>query len=164
VEYVFADGARLFLEGRCINGAERDHSSLAHGTKGAVVISAKGHMPSKAAIYRGQTIDAANVLWAAEQPEPSPYQLEWDNLVGAIRADKPFNEVKRGVEASLVTSMGRMAAHTGMPVTFDQMLNHEHEFAPGLDTLTEDSPAPLQPGPDGKYPIPEPGVKTTREY
>ena len=39
-----------------------------------------------------------------------------------------------------------------------------HEFAPGLDTLTDDSPAPLQPGPDGKYPIPEPGRKKDREY
>jgi hypothetical protein len=31
----------------------------------------------------------------------------------AIREDKPYNEVKRGAKASLVTSMGRMAAHTG---------------------------------------------------
>ena len=45
--------------------------------------------------------------------------------------DKPYNEAKRGVEASLVTSMGRMAAHTGQEITFDEMLNCEHEMAPG---------------------------------
>jgi len=39
------------------------------------------------------------------------------------------------------------------------MLNHEHEFAPGLGKLTMNSPAPLQPGPDGKYPLPDPGNK-----
>ncbi len=164
VEYVFADGARLFLEGRCMKGAAADHSSLAHGTKGLAVISAKGHAPSRAAIYRGQNADPAAVVWAAAQPEPSPYQMEWDDLVAAIRADRPFNEVRRGVEASLVTSMGRFAAHTGQPVTFEQMLNHDHEFAPGLDSLAADSPAPLQPGSDGRYPVPEPGVKTAREY
>ena len=38
----------------------------------------------------------------------------------AIRKDKPYNEVKRGVEASLVTSMGRMAAHTGQIITRDR--------------------------------------------
>ena len=38
----------------------------------------------------------------------------------AIRDDKPFNEVKRGVDASVVTVMGRMAAHTGRTVTFDE--------------------------------------------
>ncbi|MBM3890144.1 MAG: gfo/Idh/MocA family oxidoreductase, partial [Verrucomicrobia bacterium] len=65
----------------------------------------------------------------------------------------------------LVASMGRMAAHTGQIITFDQMLNCEHEFAPDVDKLTaESSPAPVQPGPDGKYPVPMPGITKTREY
>ena len=37
-----------------------------------------------------------------------------------------------------MTSMGRMAAHTGQIVTFDEMLNCEHEFAPDVDKLTMD--------------------------
>lgn len=164
VEYTFADGAKLFLEGRSIAGCLVDHSSHAHGTKGLAIISEKGHAPSRAAIYRGQRKAPENLLWAYPQPEPRPLQLEWDDLIDAIRQDKPYNEVQRGVEASLVTSMGRMAAHTGQIVTYEQMLNCEHEFAPGLDTLTADSPAPLQPGPDGKYPVPQPGTITTREY
>ncbi len=90
--------------------------------------------------------------------------MEWEDLVDAIRQDKPYNEVKRGAEASLVTSMGRMAAHTGQIVTYDQILNLDHEFAPDLDKLTMDSPAPLLAGPDGKYPIPQPGIVTKREY
>jgi hypothetical protein len=60
--------------------------------------------------------------------------------------------------------MGRMAAHTGQVITFDQILNHEHEFAPGVDKLTTDSPAPLQAGSDGKYPVPMPGIIKKREY
>ena len=105
-----------------------------------------------------------NLAWAFPQPEPNPYQLEWDDLIDAIRKDKPYNEVKRGAEASLVTSMGRMAAHTGQVVTFDEMLNCDHEFAPDVDKLTMDSPAPLQTGPNGKYPIPQPGIVKDREY
>ena len=93
----------------------------------------------------------------------SPYQNEWDDLMDAIVNNKPYNEVKRGVEASLVTSMGRMAAHTGQEITFDQMLNSDHEFAPGIDKLTADSPAPVQPDAKGMYPQPEPGRKK-REY
>ena len=61
-------------------------------------------------------------------------------------------------------SMGRLAAHSGQLVTFDQMLNHDHEFAPDVDKLTLDGPAPLTLGSDGKYPIPEPGRKKLREY
>ena len=57
-----------------------------------------------------------------------------------------------------------MAAHTGQIITFDQMLNCEHEFAPGVGELTNDSPAPLQLDATGKYPIPRPGIETKREY
>ena len=37
-------------------------------------------------------------------------------------------------------------------------------LAPDLDKLTADSPAPLQAGPDGKYPVPQPGITKKREY
>ncbi len=77
---------------------------------------------------------------------------------------QPYNEVKRGAEASLVTAMGRMAAHTGRVVTFDEMLNHDHEFAPDVDKLTYDAAAPLQKQGNGMYPQPEPGLKRNREY
>jgi hypothetical protein len=60
--------------------------------------------------------------------------------------------------------MGRMAAHTGREVTFEEILNGDHEFAPNVDKLTVDGPAPLTPDPDGKYPVPQPGIKKNREY
>ena len=105
-----------------------------------------------------------NLAWAYPQPEPNPYQLEWDQLSRRSARITPYNEVKRGVEASLVTSMGRMAAHTGQIVTFEEMLSCPHEFGPDVDKLTMYSPAPLQAGPNGKYPYPEPGIKRDREY
>ncbi len=60
--------------------------------------------------------------------------------------------------------MGRMAAHTGQIVTLDDILNGDHEFAPDVDQLTLDGPAPLLADENGKYPIPMPGINTTREY
>ena len=60
--------------------------------------------------------------------------------------------------------MGRMAAHTGREVTFDQMLNCSHEFAPGIAQLTPDGPAPIIPDATGHYALPEPGKKIDREY
>jgi hypothetical protein len=44
------------------------------------------------------------------------------------------------------------------------MLNCEHEMAPGLDKLTMDSPAPLVPNNEGRYPVPMPGVNKQQEY
>jgi predicted dehydrogenase len=163
VEYTFGDGSKLFFMGRCIDGAQGAFASYAHGAKGAAVISANGHTPAKCKIWRGQDM-SADPIWAFKGREPNPYQLEWDHLIDAIRQDKPFNEVKRGAEASLITSMGRMAAHTGQVITRDQMLNCDHEFAPDVDKLTMDGPAPLIASSGGKYPVPQPGIKTTREY
>ncbi len=158
VEYTFADGAKLMMDGRCIDGCHNEFASYAHGSNGSALISQNGHSPARCRIHHGQDLmNFDDVVWRYPEDESNPYQVEWDVLIDAIREDKPFNEVKRGAEASLVTSMGRMAAHTGRVITYDDMLNCEHEFAPGLDQMTIESPAPLQAGPDGKYPIPIPG-------
>jgi hypothetical protein len=164
VEYTFSDGTKLFVGGRNISGCHQEFASYAHGTRGVTVISTRSHTPAKCRIYKGHNLDAAELVWGAPQPEPSPYVLEWDDLLAAIRRDAPYNEVKRGAEASLVTAMGRMAVHTGQVVTWDEVLNHPHEFAPDVDKLTQSSPAPLRLGPDGKYPVPLPGIVTKREY
>ena len=164
IEYTFPDGTKFFYYGRTMPGCYNAFSSYAHGTKGSAVISISSHTPGKVRTYKGHKMDKANLLWRFPQPEPDPYQLEWDDLIDAIRQDKPYNEAKRGAEASLVIAMGRMAGHTGQIVSYDDMLNCEHEFAPNVDKLTMNSPAPLQAGADGKYPLPQPGILKKREY
>ena len=165
VEYTFGDGAKLFLEGRNIPGCHQEFASYVHGTKGCAVISSNSHTPARCKIYKGQNFKKENLVWSFPGREQNPYQLEWDSLIDAIRKDKLYNEVKRGAEASLVTSMGRMACHTGQMITFDDMLNCKHEFAPNVDKLTIDGPAPLQvDSSSGHYPWPQPGIITDREY
>jgi predicted dehydrogenase len=177
VEYTFPDGTKLFYDGRNMTGCHDEFASYAHGAKGSAVITTMSHTPGMVRIYKGQkmprvltrkdlplTTNDPNITWAFPQPEKSPYDWEWDDLTEAIRENKPYNEVQRGAEASLVACMGRMSAHTGQIITFDQMLNSPHEFAPDVDKMTMDGPAPLRLGPDGKYPVPEPGIKKDREY
>jgi predicted dehydrogenase len=181
VEYTFADGAKLLLYGRTMVGCHDQFASYAHGSKGVGIISTSSHTPARCRIYKGQKFSATsrargraernaalppeeNLLWACQQPEPNPYDLEWEDLIRAIRKDEPYNEVERGAKASLVTSMGRMAAHTGQIITFDDMLNCEHEFAENLEQLVIDGPAPLRADANGRYPVPMPGINTSREY
>jgi predicted dehydrogenase len=166
VEYTFADGAKMYMDGRCINGCNDIYSSYVHGAKGMAIASKSSDCGAPSTIFKGQNAQRSNMLWTSKVAEGQgdPYLNEWNDLMDAIRNDKPYNEAKRGVEASLVSSMGRMAAHTGQEITFEDMLNCEHEFAPGVDKLTMDSAAPLVAGKDGKYPIPTPGVTKQREY
>jgi len=175
-EFTFADGTKLIMEGRNIDKCYGDFASYAHGTKGSAIISAKGHWPAPVCINKGQTFGKPydngpkDIVWAyqnkeaADGKEGNPYQREWDMLLEAIRKDKPWNEVKRGAEASLVTAMGRLACHTGVPITFEDALNWKHEFGPDVDKLTDNSPPPVVADKDGRYPIPQPGILTTAEY
>jgi len=80
-----------------------------------------------------------------------------------IRNDKPYNEAKRGVEASITSNMAEWPRHTGQEITYDDALNSEHEMAPGVDKLTMQSAARWCADKDGKYPVPMPGIKKT-EY
>jgi predicted dehydrogenase len=166
VEYTFADGTKFYFDGRNMPGCYDNFSSYIHGTKGSAVASRNGDCGGPSAIFKGQTPKRSDLVWESKTPpgEEDWYQNEWNDLVDAIRNDQPYNEVERGVTVSLVTAMGRMAAHTGQEITYEDMLNCEHEMAPGLDKLTSDSPAPLLADKDGKYPVPMPGRNKTREY
>jgi len=164
VEYTFPDGSKLFHYGRIMPGCHDEFASYAHGSKGFAVISEAGHAPSRARIYKGQELKNENIVWRGPRQEPDPYQMEWNDLLDAIRNNKPYNEVKRGAEASLVAVMGRKAAHTGQVVTWEDIMASDEEFAPGLDQLTMDSAAPLLADANGKYPVPMPGINKRREY
>ena len=166
VEYTYPDGTKLLFDGRCMVGCEGLYASYLHGSKGSAIVSKAGDIGQPSSIYKTQSLKRPDLVWESKikSEERDPYLNEWVDLIDAIRKDKPYNEVKRGVEASLVTSMGRMAAHTGQEISFDDMLNCKHEFAPGLDKLTSDSPAPLTADKDGRYPVPNPGVTKTKEY
>lgn len=166
VEYTYKDGTKFMFEGRCMAGAQEVYSSYLHGSKGMAIASKSGDCGLPSSIYKGHSTSRADLVWESKVPrdQQDPYQNEWNDLMDAIRNDKPYNEVKHGVEASLVTSMGRMAAHTGQEISFDDMLNCGHEFAPDVDKLTLDGPAPLQADANGRYPMPMPGLLKNREY
>jgi predicted dehydrogenase len=164
VEYTYPDGTKLFYQGRSVPGCQNAFNSFVHGSKGSAIVSTNSHTPGRVRTFRGHLMEGVEPIWRYPQPEKSPYQLEFNNLVDAIRNNTPFNEAKRGAQASLVTSMGRMAAHTGNIITYDQILNCPHEFAPNVDKFEEGYPAPLQANAEGAYPQPQPGIITDREY
>lgn len=163
VEYTFEDGTKFFFDGRCVEGAAGIYSSYVHGTKGVGVVARAGDFGGPQAIYRGQNPTTDAMVWQSTD-RSNPYQNEWEVLIDRIRAGEPHNEVESAVSTCNVSNMGRMAAHTGQEITFDQMLNCPHDFAPTVGALMYSSDAPVMPGADGFYPIPEPGIKKDREY
>lgn len=154
VEYTFGDGTRLMAQGRHMDNCWGFFGDVIHGAKGCAVL---GEGITDPKIYKGHQPTSANVVWEYKGPPCNHYQLEHDLLFAAIREDKPYNEAERCAYAALVGILGRMAAESGKEVTWEQALNSKLELAPGLENLTWDSPAPVMPNAEGKYPIAMPG-------
>jgi len=163
VEYTFADNTKFLMDGRCMVGALPLYSSYAHGSKGLAIISKNGDCGKPSSTYRGQDPGKQHLIWQSTDTT-DPYQNEWEELISAIREDRPYNEVKRGVDASVTTSMGRMAAHTAQEITWDDFMACDQAFAPDADKFTMDSPPPVASDKDGKYPVPQPGIVKKYEY
>ena len=127
-----------------------------------MAIAAKQRLQRPGAIFRGAKRKQHPSL--AVSDDSDPYQNEWDALVLAIRDDKPYSEVKRGVYASLTSSLGRMAAHTGRS-PYRKCSTAITNLARGwTNFVTKDSPSPLPSDAQGRYPIPQPGLIGDREY
>jgi predicted dehydrogenase len=157
VEYTFADGTKLLAQTRQQDKCYGVYTDIAHGTKGSAVIMDSLSAP-KSRLYKNHVQTAENETWRHPGPVPNPYQVEHDLLFDAIRNDKPYNETERCAKACLAALMGRMAAHTGQVVTWEDAMKSEFQIAPGLDDLKWDGPPPVLPDKDGKYPFPIPGV------
>jgi predicted dehydrogenase len=156
VEYAFADGTRLFAQGRHMLKCWDIFSDFAHGTKGSAVLMESLAAP-RPRLYRSHVQTPENEFWRYAGPPCDPYQVEHDLFFDAIRNDQPYNEAERGARACLVAIMGRMACESGQLITWDQALTSNLELAPGLEHFTWDSPPPVQPDAQGRYPLAIPG-------
>lgn len=154
-EYSFADGTRLFAQGRHMQNCWGFFGDIIHGSKGSAVL---GEGVKEPRLYKGHKQTPENLIWSYEGTAANQYQVEHDLFFDAIRNDKPYNEAERAAKSCLTAIMGRMACESGQLITWDEALNSNLELAPGLDQLTWESQAPVLPDAQGNYPVATPGV------
>ncbi|MGQ9914260.1 MAG: Gfo/Idh/MocA family protein [Thermogutta sp.] len=159
-EYTFADGTRLFAQGRHMANCWGFFGDIIHGAEGSGVL---GEGIPDPRLYKTHVRSAENEIWQYQGPPANAYQYELDLLVEAIRKDLPYNETERCAKSCLTAILGRMAIESGQEVTFEDALNSDLVLAPDLDRLTSlDDPAPVQADDQGRYPIALPGF--TKAY
>lgn len=155
VEYRFADGTRLFAQGRHIASCWGFFGDIIHGAEGSAIL---GEGQKDPRLYKSHEQSDANQIWRWDQPQLNPYQVEHDLLFDAIRNNKPYNESERCAYAAMTGILGRMASESGVEVTWDTAMASDLQLAPGLDDLTLASDPPIKPDADGRYPIALPGI------
>ena len=154
VEYHFADGTRLFAQGRHMENCWGFFGDHIHGTTGSAEL---GEGISKPRLFKGHNVQAENIIWRYDGPRCDAYQREHDLLFDAIRKDKPYNETERSAYAAMAGILGRMASESGQMITWDEAMASKIELAPGLARYTVDSDPPVLPDAGGNYPVAMPG-------
>jgi len=144
IEFTYEDGSKMFGQCRLMSRCWNNCSAHAHGTKGY------------AGITSGRIEGASK--WRFRGRAPSPYQLEQDVLVDAIRRDKPHNEAEYGAISTMTAIMGRMATYSGKMIRWEEAISSTLSLAP--KRYAWDAEPPVVPGKDGVYPVAMPG--TTR--
>jgi len=154
VEYSFADGTRMFAQGRHMANCWGFWGDVIHGAKGAAVM---GEGVPDPLIYKGHKRAEESILWRYKGEKVDPYQIEHDRLFDAIRRNEPYNETKRSAYAALAGILGRMAAESGQEIGWEQAFASDLVLAPGLEQFTLDAAPPVVPDAQGHYPLAMPG-------
>jgi predicted dehydrogenase len=156
-EWTFPDGTKATDVVRYLPNCHNEFATYVHGTKCAAQFSGNIHAGT-VRIYKDQRIADDNIVWEAPPEKYTPWVAEWISLLDAIRNDKPHNEARRAAESNLADIMSRAAIHSGKIITWDEAIASDFRFCPNIDTMDYDTPPPIQPDADGRYPVPVPGV------
>lgn len=119
VNYEYPDGIRAFLACRQQSGCYNQNADYVMGAKGVGTIGVR-RTPELSGEQR----------WRYEGKSNDMYQTEHDELFASIRAGKPINDGVWMAHSTLLALMGRMAAYTGLEITWDQALNSQERLVP----------------------------------
>ncbi len=143
IEYLYADGTKIHSQIRVITNAMAKNGVYFNGSKGT------------ASLYDGIKNKKGKNIWQRDESAGNPYQIEHDRFFEAIMMDKPINDTEYGAKSTLVAIMGRMAAHSGKMVTWEEAKKSETILL--QDGMTWDTTPPVVPDENFMYNVPIPG-------
>lgn len=146
VVYEYADGTRAYCYTRQQPACYNENSKYVFGTKGQL-----------RATRAWEILDLkGNKVWAAPPGARDAERICFEEMFAGIRSGKPINDGLSMARSTMHAILGRMATHSGQKITWEEALASELVLAP--KQYAWDADPPVRPGPDGKYPVPIPGV------
>lgn len=148
VEFNYNSGAVISSQCRHQKGCDSRIDEVFQGTKGSVELG-KGVITD----LRGKELYRYPSVLGQEE---NPYQVEHDEFFKSIRSNDIISDAENGAKSTLSAIMGRMATYSGKTVTWDEVLNSDHQIMP--ESVDWDTTPPSLPNENGFYSIPKPGV------
>ncbi len=134
IVYDYGEERRGFIMCRQQAGCWGDVSDYAYGTKGAL----RKKSGTMAAIKY-----ADGNSWKYDGPKNDMYQTEHDEFFASIRSGQPVNFGEKIAHSTMVGILGRMAAYTGQPVTWEDAIKSTERLGP--EKLDWAMTLPVQP-------------------
>jgi predicted dehydrogenase len=122
VIYEYPDGQRCFHTCRQMPHSAYDNTDYIMGTEGTCFINGWG--PTH--VIKGPH------PWTYDGKTRNMYQVEHDELFASLRSGEPINDGDWMATSTLMSIMGRMSAYTGQPITWDEALTAEEDWAPSV--------------------------------
>src|SRR5690606_32124500 len=126
-EYTFADGTKMFSQGRHLAGGWNNVSEALHGTNGTADPSGSIQGPN---------------AWRFEGKRLGGHQQEQHDLIEALTRGEIYNEGEVGAMSTFCAILGREACYSGKELQWDDLLARGRDLSPGIDTYTMDSVPP----------------------
>lgn len=150
VEYTYADGTKMMSSCRQMPGCRNTVNEFVEASEGSAELGSQ----------RPSMTKNGAIIWQAARKKPgeavSPYQVEHNVWLDAIINNKPHNEAEYGAMSTMTAILGRMATYSGQVIQWDEALASKKVLT--TDAESWETPAPVQPRPDGSYEIALPGV------
>lgn len=139
--YEYDGGMRTFHTCRQIDACPNDNTDYVWGLKGSAIIN--GWTPTYSLKDR-----AGKELWKyTGRNDRDMYQNEHDAFFASIREGTPINDCERGANSTMMAIMARMAAYTGLTISWDQAMNSAEVLVPAhLELGSFPTPALAIPG------------------
>ena len=157
VAYEYPNNVWCHLASRKTPGCYNENADYVRGTKGTLIIG-KGPDP-----YIED--NDGKRIWTYRKPksgESNMYQVEHNDLFNSIRTGEFINDGPRMMHSSMMAIMGRMSAHTGQEITWDDAMAAEEDYFPKEENMQWDQAfdpgGPATPG-TTKIVIPKPEVE-----
>jgi myo-inositol 2-dehydrogenase/D-chiro-inositol 1-dehydrogenase len=142
VVYEMADGVKIYAFCRTTPGCYDENSSMVYGTEGQANVLACRITGARRWRWEGQC---------------DPYQEEHNQLFAAIRAGRTLDNGDYMIRSTQIAVMGQLSCYTGQEITWDQVQASQFFYPPKPEDCRDDMEPPTRPGPDGTYPVPQPG-------
>jgi len=141
IAYEYPNNTWAHLASRKAPGCFNENADYIRGTKGTCILGV-GTDP--------YIVDNNNEqVWRHRKPrsgEANMYQVEHDEFFASIRSGQHINDGPRMIHSSMMAIMGRMSAHTGREITWEDAMNAEEDLFPNekdMNWTQKYEPAPV---------------------